>query len=183
MSEVTAQELGSSWHEGCPVGPSDLRAVDAVHWGFDGEPHPGRLVVAAAVADDVAAILRDLYEARYPIERMQPVDAYGSDDIASVLANNTSGFNCRFATGSTTRWSEHAYGRAVDLNPRVNPYVTSSGAVVPPETAPWADRSRTDVGMVRDGDAAVVAFESRGWVWGGRWRTAKDYQHFSTTGR
>ena len=91
-------------------------------------------------------VLHDLYDARYPIERMEPVDAYGGDDIASVLANNTSGFNCRFVAGSTNRWSEHAYGRAIDLNPRVNPYVTADGTVVPEESAPYVDRSRDDRG-------------------------------------
>lgn len=99
-----------------------------------------------------------------------------------MRANNTSGFNCRYVTG-TTRWSEHAFGRAIDVNPLVNPYVRSSGAVDPPEGAPYADRRRTDTGMIHGGDAVVQAFAAQGWRWGGYWSHGKDYQHFSTTGR
>jgi hypothetical protein len=182
VHEVTAADLPASWRPGCPVPVDQLRAIDARHWGFDGQVHEGRIVVAADRVDDVVGVLGDLFAARYPIERMEPVDAYGGDDLASVEANNTSAFNCRPATGSTTRWSEHAYGRAVDLNPRVNPYVVGD-RVVPESSRPYLDRTRTDLGLVRDGDPAVVAFESRGWTWGGRWRTSKDYQHFSPTAR
>jgi hypothetical protein len=182
VHEVTAADLPSSWRPGCPVGVEQLRAIDARYWGFDGAVHEGRIVVAAELADDVSAILADLFAAQYPIERMEPVDRYGGDDLASVAADNTSAFNCRYATGSTSRWSEHAYGRAVDLNPLVNPYVVGD-EVIPEVSRPYVDRTRTDSGMIRDGDAAVVAFESRGWTWGGTWRSSKDYQHFSTTGR
>jgi hypothetical protein len=179
---LTAADAPSSWRPGCPVAVEDLRAIDASHWGFDGTVHEGRIVVAEPLVDDVTGVLRELFDARYPIERMEPVDAYGGDDLASIAANNTSAFNCRLATGSTSSWSEHAYGRAIDLNPLVNPYVVGD-EVIPEVSRPYLDRTRTDQGMIHEGDAAVVAFESRGWVWGGHWRASKDYQHFSTTGR
>ena len=182
VEAVTAADLPASWRPGCPLPVEELRAIDASHWGFDGAVHQGRIVVAEPLVDDVVAVLRDLFDARYPIERMEPVDAYGGDDLASVAANNTSAFNCRLATGSTTSWSEHAYGRAIDLNPLVNPYVVGD-LVIPEVSRPYLDRTRTDPGIIREGDAAVTAFGSRGWIWGGHWRTAKDYQHFSTTGR
>jgi hypothetical protein len=182
VHELVAADLPASWRPGCPVPVEDLRAIDASFWGFDGAVHEGRIVVAAEVVDDIVGVPGDLFAARYPIERMQPVDAYGGSDDASVEADNTSAFNCRFATGSTSRWSEHAYGRAVDLNPLVNPYVTAA-TVLPPQSQAFLDRTRADPGVIHDGDPAVVAFESRGWVWGGRWSTTKDYQHFSTTGR
>jgi hypothetical protein len=182
VHELTAADLPASWRPGCPVSVEQLRAVDATFWGFDGAVHQGRIVVAADVADDLTGVLRDLFAARYSIEKMEPVDRYGGSDDDSVDANNTSAFNCRYATGSTTRWSEHAYGHAVDLNPLVNPYVTAS-TVLPPQSEAFLDRTRTDPGVIHDGDPAVVAFESRGWVWGGHWRSSRDYQHFSTTGR
>jgi hypothetical protein len=35
-----------------------------------------------------------------------------------------------------------------------------------------------------DADGVVVrAFAREGWKWGGRWLGARDYQHFSVTGR
>jgi hypothetical protein len=174
-------ELGASWRPGCPVAVDDLRAVAVSYWSYDGAVRSGRLVVHADQAQAVVRIFRDLYAARFPIQRMMPIDAYGGDDEASMRANNTSGFNCRYVTG-TSKWSEHAYGRAIDVNPLVNPYVRGS-SVDPPEGAAYADRSRTDAGMIHAGDAAVRAFAAQGWGWGGSWSGGKDYQHFSASGR
>jgi D-alanyl-D-alanine carboxypeptidase len=158
-----------------------LRAVDVTHFGNDGAVHTGRLIVAANLASQMVDIFRDLYVARFPIQRMEPIDVYGGDDNRSMRANNTSAFNCRPVTGGGG-WSEHAYGRAIDVNPLVNPYVKGA-TVLPPEGRPYADRSRNDTGMIHGGDAVVNAFAARGWAWGGYWSSLKDYQHFSTTGR
>ncbi len=178
---ISAAELGSSWRAGCPVGHEQLRALELSHWGYDGAVHTGRLIVHADHATRLVTVFRDIYAARFPIQRMVPVDAYGGDDQASMRANNTSAFNCRNVAG-TSSWSEHAYGLAVDVNPLVNPYVRGS-TVDPPEGAPYADRSRNDQGMIHDGDAVVTAFAAQGWHWGGSWSSGKDYQHFSASGR
>jgi hypothetical protein len=181
VGPVTAAELGASWHDGCPIGVEDLRSVKVSHWGYDGQEHLGEVVVAASRSGAVIAALRDVYEARFPIEAMVPVARYGGDDEASMRANNTSAFNCRFVAGTTT-WSEHSYGAAIDINPLVNPYV-KGGTVDPPEGAPYADRRRQDQGMIHDGDAVVRAFAAQGWRWGGYWSSGQDYQHFSASGR
>jgi hypothetical protein len=97
-----------------------------------------------------------------------------------MRANNTSGYNCRTVAGSS-KLSQHALGRAIDINPLVNPYV-KGGTVDPPEGAPWADRSRNDPGMIKAGDAVVRAFARQGWGWGGAWSSGQDYQHFSASG-
>nr|WP_231127486.1 M15 family metallopeptidase [Motilibacter aurantiacus] len=98
-----------------------------------------------------------------------------------MAANNTSAYNCRKVAG-TGRWSEHSYGRAVDVNPVQNPYV--KGRVVQPAAGrAYVDRSRDAAGLLRAGEPAVEAFTARGWGWGGSWRSSKDYQHFSSTGR
>ena len=94
----------------------------------------------------------------------------------------SSSFNCRTVAGSDGVWSEHAYGRALDLNPLENPYVTESGYVSPPAGAPFADRSRHRRGMVHRGGPVVASFAMVGWQWGGNWPWPKDYQHFSATG-
>jgi hypothetical protein len=181
IEPVTAAQLGASWREGCPIGPDELRALEVFHWGYDGVVRRGRVIVHADHAERIVAVLRDVYAARFPIERMEPIDRFGGDDQASMRANNTSGFNCRYVSG-TTSWSEHSYGRAIDVNPLVNPYVKGS-SVDPPEGAPYADRSRDDPGMIRDGDAVVEAFARQGWRWGGSWTNGQDYQHFSASGR
>jgi hypothetical protein len=171
----------TSWHPGCPVGLDDLRLLTLSFWGFDRRPHSGRLVVHEDVARGVVSVFRTLYDARFPIRRMRLVDAYGSDDFRSIEADNTSAFNCRRATGSSS-WSEHAYGRAIDLDPIENPYV-SDGRTSHRASRRYLDRSGRLPGMVHDGDVVVRAFAAIGWGWGGRWGDPADYQHFSASGR
>jgi D-alanyl-D-alanine carboxypeptidase len=181
-ASLRATMTGVSWRPGCPVPLADLRLVRASHWGFDGRVHTGRLVVHRDVAPEVLSVLRRLHAARFPIRRMVPVDAYGASDFRSIEADNTSAFNCRYVDG-TTRWSEHAYGRAIDLNPIENPYVTSSGTTSHRASRPYLRRSPYRAGMAVEGGVVVHAFEAVGWSWGGRWSGAKDYQHFSASGR
>lgn len=173
---------GSSWRPGCPVPLRDLRLVTATYRGFDRRAHTGRIVVHRDVATEVVAVLRRLYAARFPIRRMVPVDAYGGSDYRSIEADNTSAFNCRYVDG-TTRWSEHAYGRAIDLNPIENPYVTSAGTTSHRASRPYLGRTPYRPGMAVEGGAVVRAFDAVGWGWGGRWSGARDYQHFSASGR
>src|SRR6201986_61464 len=127
-----ARMAGGSWHRGCPVGLAELRLLTVDHWGFDGEVHRGRLVVNRDVAGSMLGAMRSLYRLHFPIRRMRLVDAYGAEHHRSMAADNTSAFNCRFVAG-TDRWSEHAYGHTIDVNPRENPYGTSDGYVSPPE--------------------------------------------------
>ena len=111
-----------------------------------------------------------------------PVDAYGGSDFRSIEADNTSAFNCRYVDG-TTRWSEHAYGRAIDLNPIENPYVTAGGTTSHRASRSFLRRTPYRPGMAVDGGAVVRAFDAVGWGWGGRWSGDRDYQHFSASGR
>lgn len=172
---------GVSWHRGCPVGFNRLRLLTVSHWGFDGEVHRGRLVVHRDHARAMLGAMRKLYRLRFPIRRMRLVDAYGADDRRSMDADNTSAFNCRTVAG-TNDWSEHAYGRAIDVNPVENPYVSGDGYVSPPAGAPYTDRSRRVPGLIHRRGPVVEAFADAGWEWGGNWSWPKDYQHFSATG-
>jgi hypothetical protein len=171
-----------SWRAGCPVGPVGLRLLRVDHWGLDGKVHRGELMVHRDQARRILVVLKKLFQARYPIQRLRLVDAYRASDDRSMAANNTSGFNCRRVSG-TSRWSEHAFGRAIDLNPLRNPYVTRGGRVSPPAGRPYANRARRAAGMIHGGDAVVRAFAAAGWRWGGYWSGSRDYQHFSATGR
>jgi D-alanyl-D-alanine carboxypeptidase len=181
-AETRQRMTGVSWHRGCPVGFADLRLLEVTHWGFDGEVHRGLLVVHRDQARQMLGAMRKLFHLRFPIRRMRLVDAYGADDRRSMAADNTSAFNCRFVAGQPGVWSEHAYGKAIDVNPIENPYVTESGYVSPPAGAPYAQRSRPAKGLIHDRGPVVDAFASIGWEWGGNWPWPKDYQHFSATG-
>jgi hypothetical protein len=171
---------GVSWHRGCPVHIRDLRLLTVRRWRFDGGVGIGYVVVNRWQAKPLRRAMRKLFEARYPIKRMRLVDRYGANDDRSMNANNTSAFNCRFVAG-TTRWSEHAYGRAIDVNPVQNPYV-SNGVASPRKGQAYVDRSQRRMGMIHAGDRVVRAFAESGWSWGAYWSSPKDYQHFSATG-
>jgi hypothetical protein len=179
---VTAAQLGRSWHRGCPVGPSQLRTVRVSYVGFDGLAHTGALVVNRTVTTDVERIFHRLYVAGFPIRRMRPIAAYGGSDDRSMAADNTSGFNCRYAVApGPKRWSVHAYGEAIDVNTVENPYL-EGGRVLPPAGRAYVDRSRYRPGMAVPGGVLVRVFASVGWQWGGRWTATPDWQHFSKTG-
>jgi hypothetical protein len=182
IDEQTRQRMSASHREGCPVPLSDLRLVRLRHWGFDGRTHMGELVLHADAAQAVVQVFGDTYSARFPVERMRLVDEYGADDDRSMAANNTSAYNCRTVTGSTT-FSQHAYGRALDVNPAQNPYVSRSGGVEPPAGGAYRDRADVRPGMVVRGGPVLEAFTRIGWGWGGDFSSSKDYQHFSANGR
>src|SRR5258705_4175589 len=119
----TAAELGASSRPGCPVEPGRLRRVEINYIGFDGQTHRGELIVHEDIVVEVIAIFEQLHRLRYPIEKIRTVDRYpAADDELSMEDNNTSAFNCRDIPG-TGRWSQHAYGRAIDLTPLPNPYI------------------------------------------------------------
>jgi hypothetical protein len=181
VSPVRSADLRYSYRTGCPVGPAQLRTVRLAYWGFDDRAHVGSLVVNRRVTRDVVAVFRRLYAARFPIRRMVLVSAYRGSDDASMAADNTSAFNCRPVEG-TSRWSMHAYGLAIDVNPVENPYV-SGGRVSPPAGRRYLDRTRSRPGMAVEAGVLVEAFAAVGWKWGGHWRAPVDYQHFSTNGR
>ena len=171
----------SVWRKGCPVSLDQLRAVRATHHGYDGSDHTGTLIVNQDVASTMATVLRRLYAAGVPIRKMKPIEAYGGDDWKSIEDDNTSAFNCRAATGSSN-WSNHAYGRAIDINPIENPYVTSGGSVAHKASVKFVTRT-AGRGVATPGSPLVKVFTDLGWGWGGTWSGTKDYQHFSSTGR
>ncbi|WP_370021861.1 M15 family metallopeptidase [Planotetraspora sp. GP83] len=182
IGRLSRGEAPYSWRPGCPVPLSGLRKITMTYWGFDDKAHTGELAVNAAVAEDVVSVFKKLYDFRFPIRRMELVDAYKGSDNDSIDADNTSAFNCRNATGSSS-WSEHAYGRAVDINPRENPYVYADGSNAHRNADAFVERPLKKPGVINEGDRVVRAFEDIGWGWGGLWSGAKDYQHFSASGR
>jgi hypothetical protein len=182
ISDVTEERLGHSHTPDCPVHPDDVVLVTLAHWGLDGEIHPGEIVVAREEGDHIVAVFRRLFEVGYPIESVIPIgDLPPGIEDTDPTYNNTSGLHCRFVAG-THRWSEHARGLAIDINPFLNPFKTDT-TLWPPESGRYLDRALGEPGMIVDDDEVVRAFDEAGWRWGGHWTSSRDYQHFSVTGR
>jgi hypothetical protein len=175
------------WHGGCPVPLAGLRLLTVRAWGFDGRPYRGQLVVNAHFAPKLATVFRRLYALRFPIRDLTLEANYGTRSQRARHPDASGSFECRQAVPSpctggtgTGTWSMHAYGEAVDLNPRENPYV-GCGMSRDRTALSYMDRSRVRRGMVTP--AVVAAFASIGWGWGGSWSgSTKDYMHFSATG-
>lgn len=177
---VQAQMEGKSHREGCPLSLNELSLLDLPHWNPAGEIQRGQLIVATSVAEDVLFAFRAAYEGQFPIERMVLIDEYDGSDALSMKDNNTSAYNCRTVAGSK-KWSQHSYGMAIDINPRWNPWV-KSGRFDPKDGSAWKDREDVRPGMMVQGGVLIDAFSSRGWGWGGRWASLKDYMHVSANG-
>ena len=172
---------GRSYTAGCTIPRSELRYLRLSHFDAEGQEHVGEMVCHRRIAKDVCDIFRALYQARYPVERMQLIDRYEADDERSMQANNTSAFNFR-RVAHTRNLSKHALGMAVDINPLYNPHCKrlSSGRTVtePPQGLPYSHRSRSFPYKIEEGDACHRLFVRHGFIWGGSWRKSKDYQHF-----
>ena len=167
----------TTWHAGCPVAPENLRQLTLTFHNFTNETLVGTLIVNRDLADDVVHLFEQLYRQGFQIERMVPIEEYGGSDDASMAANNTSAFNCRDVTGKPGVFSNHSWGRAVDINPLTNPYVKGD-KVLPPAGRKYLDRTKVFPGSILKDGFAVHLFEADGWTWGGRWPDRQDYQHF-----
>lgn len=171
-----------SWRKGCPVPLTKLRYLKLKHLNFKGKTVLGEMVVHKDIAKEVVTIFDKLYKIGYPIRQMRLVADYQANDWVSIEADNTSAFNCRNIAG-TSRWSKHAYGKAIDINPIENPYVSRSGYIS--HKASWKykkrlhrNKSYADKAVLLRSDKATKIFKKYGWTWGGDWKTIKDYQHF-----
>lgn len=184
VTNVSTRRLGNSWRKGCPVAASSLRLVSVDYWGFDGKVHDGEIIVHHSITDETIGAFRKLYEGKFPIAQMHTAEKYitasqiGRDHTIKPSklkgsTNNSVGFVCRKVTGGGG-WSAHAYGKAIDINPQQNPYV--KGKTVLPTNG---NTSRKAIaGTLTSGGWAIKAFTSRGFSWGGSFRSLKDYMHF-----
>ena len=178
--EIFARIKGKSFKDNCPLSLDDLRYLHVLHKDLDGNIHEGEMICNAYIADDVLEILRKLFEADYPIERIRLVDEYDADDEMSMRDNNSSSFNFRFIS-HTTKISKHGLGLAVDINTRYNPYVKvvdGKNILEPANAADYVDRTRNFPYKIDTDDLCYKLFIEKGFEWGGNWQSVKDYQHF-----
>lgn len=156
--------------------PAEIRAAQHLitleYWSFDCRIHVGQLVIHRDLVKDMEFIFRALLFARFPIAKMIPIVAYGWDDERSMQDNNTSGFNYR-KKAHADELSLHAYGRAIDINPWLNPCIIDG--VISPAGARY-DPSAP--GALTNFSLPTRLFKARGYQCGLDWITHKDYQHF-----
>lgn len=171
---------GRSYKEDCTVPRSDLRYLLILHCNFEGQAQVGEMVVNKSIASDVLEIMEQLFIESYPIEKVRLIDYYDADDECSMADNNTSCFNWRTISG-LYKVSKHALGMAIDINPLYNPYykfVSGKEIVQPVEAEEYVDRMSGYPYQIEEDDICYNLFVSHGFIWGGSWKSARDYQHF-----
>jgi hypothetical protein len=171
------------WREECPVDINRLKLLKISYFDFAGKEHnDGSIMVMDVVANNVIKIFKNLYELKFPINSLKLIDEYNGDDELSMKANNSYAFNCRSILGSD-KWSIHAYGLAIDINPEQNPYLINryepgklSVPVYPPQGMNYINRTKLKEGMV---EPIVEIFRKNGFsIWGGSWGEPIDWHHF-----
>lgn len=174
--DVYEKMIGNSIPDRNSVDKDSLDYLKITYYGLDEKPHIGDMVVSKVVSEEVLDIFKELYENKYPIEKISLIDNYKAKDELSMKDNNTSSF-CYRVVGGSKVLSNHSKGLAIDINPLINPMV-KNGEVSPSDGESYIERDKDVKGMIKKGDACYNAFAKRGWTWGGEWTTLKDYQHF-----
>ena len=178
---VWARMQGKTYKENPHIKRSDLRHIRALHWDYDKKIHVGEMICHKQIADRLVHILRQLYDAKYPIERMLLPDVYNADDEKQMRDNNSSCFCFRTIAGSS-KLSKHARGLAVDINPLYNPYYkdrkNGTRLIQPTTGAAYCNRTKKFPYKIDRNDLCFRLFTEAGFEWGGDWKTQKDFQHF-----
>lgn len=182
-NHIKKKITGVSYKKNNRIKYSDLRYVKVRYYDFSRKVQTGELIVNKKIAKKIVKIFYELYRIKYPIQRMKLVDEYGADDEKSMRANNTSAFNYRTVAG-TNRLSKHAMGLAIDINPRINPYINSKGTLTPVNAKVYHCRDKKKCRgkyaryMIQPNSKITKIFKKYGFSWGGDWKYSKDYQHF-----
>lgn len=178
--DIFEKMQGKSYKENCTVPREELRYLHILHVGFDNNTHEGELIVNKRIAEDVLDIFKELYKAGYQIEKVRLIDEYNAQDELSMRDNNSSAFNFRYISYSTTL-SKHAMGLAVDINTLYNPYIKQVDGrlnIEPANAVNYVDRNRQFQHKIDHDDLCYKLFTKHGFEWGGDWEDSKDYQHF-----
>ena len=178
-SRMTEKEAFDGLNPNCPPNIRNRqKVVKLKYYSSDGKIHQGQLVIDAELEHDIKKVFELALKEHFPIYSVIPIsdkdfrkDASWDDEL-SMEANNTSAFNYREVTGGG-RLSNHAYGRAIDINTFQNPYI-KNGIILPH----GAKYDPSAAGTFTADHPIVRAFLQLGWDWGGNWTSPKDYQHF-----
>lgn len=136
----------------------------------------GQICVDKDLVNDIQELFAYLLEIQFRIEKVIPIqdEKFNSSDDLSMQDNNSSGLNYRYISG-TKRLSLHAFGFAIDINPRENPVEYPDGTISPAGTV--RDLANPDVFTAHH--PVVQWLEAKGWEWGGHWvEPYHDNHHF-----
>lgn len=161
----------------CPLSSQQLAHIQVPYWGFDHKAHTGILVVNKNIQLQVEQIFHEIYKAKFPIKKITPLENYGNNEEKAMEDNDTYAYHCKTMTSNPHKFSWHAYGMAIDVNPLLNPYVDHT-QVLPKNSQRYVKRKPLHPGMISQEGSITKIFLAHGWKWGGNWKSPIDYQHF-----
>ncbi len=178
-SRMTKKEAFDGLDPNCPKEiRKRQRLIKLKYYSFDRQVHQGQMVLDKDLVKDIKSVFKLILSERFPIKSVIPISDVRFrkngkwDDDLSMIAGNSSAFNYRPVTGGT-RLSNHAYGRAVDLNTFQNPYI--KGSIHLPPGSVYDPKAE---GTFTPDSPIVKTFLRLGWDWAGNWTSPRDYQHF-----
>lgn len=162
---------------------ADLVSLKVTYKNFDRQTKYGIVEVHRDLKEDIITFFKYAYYLNFSFHELavSSDSRFGWDDEKLMKANITSCFNFRTTSSGTP--SQHALGRACDINPRQNPYITlddQGNPLVQPKGAYW---NVGTPGTLHSAQPLVQLMKSRGWTWGGDWTLQDldgaviDYQH------
>lgn len=160
-----------------------LEIIGVDYYGFDGRMHTGKIVMNKNLREEVESFFKLAFKLKFPIEKVIPISntKYRWDDEVSCEDNNSSGYNYRVILG-TNRLSNHAMGRAFDINPVQNIFIKYDKEMKEVYRSPKNGRYNVNVSGTLSSDHPLVKhMKNLGWKWGGDWKKEEgrvDYQHF-----
>jgi hypothetical protein len=166
-----------------PEVQADLVSLKVTYRNFDKQTKYGIVEVHRELKEDTISFFKYAYYLNFPLHEVTVSSdpRFGWDDVKLMEANVTSCFNYRTTSSGTP--SQHGLGRACDINPRQNPYITlddQGNPFVQPKGAYW---NVGTPGTLHRDHALMQLMKSRGWAWGGDWTLQDldgaviDYQH------
>lgn len=165
---VSITDLPYTYRHPTPVLVDDLILIRFIHWDFNGKDKVGQIVLHRNITGAFIEIMKIAYDIQYPLTQAVILDdvAIKGNYRLSLETNNTSGFHSgKDASGMGL--SKHAYGLAIDLNPRINPMVINEKLVFPSNSNTFVDNSVYHSGRLHETHDIVLAFMERGFEWHG----------------
>lgn len=172
--EIYDKIFGITLFDDSPVTREDLVYLTVPYYNFNGEDAIGHIIVNKNISEEVLDIFSELYNAKYPIEKMDIAEEYdsmqsallNSTELASKGNNNTCAL---YYSSENGEFSPHASGLAIDLNPKINPSRDIYGAPVPKNAGRYANNENlTDTEkyakITEDSDIYRI-FTDHGWTW------------------
>lgn len=128
--------------------------VGITYYDFNGDIQTGILQVHKDIVEATKRVFHKLFNLKFPIYKVSP--SFNRPDRDIILDNHTTGYNYRKVDGKDIL-SNHAYGRAIDINPKNNP--------AKPSSMPEVYDESIEIGKITP--EIVEVFKSEGFQWGG----------------